>query len=277
MKTVIKTDELKVLVSGLRRELKKFGEGLPSHNQMLELVAKSLGHSNVASLLASSAREPHQAESPAFEKKWNYFGEERDTQNNKIFEGYRLFNDDGALDVSVKGESASRMVTGFTWTEMNGTADTVPGVAWASEVKRVGSRLVTEFEGSTEMDWNGQTTLVDLRGKNLWVAEDGSYYPEDACVAVAESLQGSRCLLDSALENHPGLTMRQSLLDSVFLFLKDRGLATNALSELNSPEWKEHLRSIDAENGIAIGYAQYAAGFALHLGEVIELKKLLTA
>ena len=277
MKTAIKRDEVKVLVSGLRRELKKFGEGLPSHNQMLEIVAKSLGHSSVAAFLATTASTAPEAESPPSEKKWNYLGEERDTKNHKKFEGYRLFNNDGALDVSVKGERATRMVSMFTWSEMNGTADTVPGVSLADKVTRTTLGLVTDFEGGTNMDWDGQTTLLDLRGEKLWVSENGDYYPEDACVALAESLQGSGCLLDSDLSDFPGITMRKSLMDSVLLFLNNKNLTTKAMNELTSPKWKEHVRNIDDDEGSAIGLAQYAAGFALHLGEILELKKMLAA
>ena len=63
-----------------------------------------------------------------------------------------------------------------------GTADLVPGnalIAGCSWFQDEDGNLAFEWKGETEMCWDGQYTRTDERGKTVYVAEDGTEWPED--------------------------------------------------------------------------------------------------
>lgn len=60
-----------------------------------------------------------------------------------------------------------------------GTYERVPGTALAVTVTIATSGgIEPEYEGTTEMDWDAQTT-VRRSGRRLWVDEDGHLWSED--------------------------------------------------------------------------------------------------
>lgn len=57
---------------------------------------------------------------------------------------------------------------------LRGTDELVGGIALAEPVLKDG-KIVPEYEGETEIDWNSQVTRT-RDGEDLWMCEEGGYF-----------------------------------------------------------------------------------------------------
>ncbi|MGY4224361.1 hypothetical protein ACVMIH_001722 [Bradyrhizobium sp. USDA 4503] len=65
--------------------------------------------------------------------------------------------------------------------EIVGTADLIPGNAWCEVLgRKPDGSLEFEYCDETKVCWDGQHTTKDERGKLLFVARDGTEWPEDS-------------------------------------------------------------------------------------------------
>lgn len=276
-------EDYKSVVSGLRRELKSMGIPPASHNQMLEALAKSLGHGNWAELQVAHRRRPV-VKLPV--PKETYDGEAVFQKEDLKYKGYRLFNDDGKLDLSVEGT----FVTGMQLWTLSGTYDDI--LAVTSDVNEVsreqGGELDIGFAGETDVNWDGQETRKDQRGVPLWMTEDGTAIAQDRCIVAPEGFDSETNLLSEEVLEDNELRQRDSLVEAAFRWLKDTKAVSQALAEMPSgadTDFFEHeffayagATFVDRTHKLSvIGEAQRAAGFLMHVGEFKELRKLLVA
>lgn len=64
-----------------------------------------------------------------------------------------------------------------------GTADTILATPQALSFERLpDGSIEVEWSGETEVHWDSQTTNKDERGFDIFVAEDGTEWPEDQLV-----------------------------------------------------------------------------------------------
>lgn len=255
------------MASGLRRELKKFEGPVPSYNQVLEFVAKSLGHSSYASLLKSGGRAP--AEPLATEEL------EASLSNQFI-----LHNAYGALDLGPvqHGEyPGSQLFHGLTWAMLEGTADIVPCSAKVSSVSRTKKGLVLEHGGGLEIYWDDQESQTDERKKRLWLVETGQKVAEDLAFVGPGSLDHFTGPLDPEIELSDEIQVRKDLVERVLKFILSKGLREQALAEMGlnaaedvfGPGFEKAADPFELRS--ALGRAQTACGFAMHLKEFRSL------
>lgn len=278
--------DYKNVVSGLRRELKAMGLPVASHTQMVEALAKAMGHKNWAALQVAHKSQPTAAPAApvaAVKPKDTYDGENVDLEDDLENKPYRLFNDDGSLDLAGEGS----LVTGLDLYGLEGTLDDITYcTANVNSVNREASgELDVQFSGDTEVNWDGQETRHDRRNVRLWWSENADAVPEDRCIVVPEGLDRGSNILNEEVVQEYDLPVRMELVDAAFRYLNDKGLADQALLEMGhdgdffGDEFYDNanqLRNSGKRKASALGLAQCAAGFCMHVGEFKVLLKRLT-
>lgn len=67
--------------------------------------------------------------------------------------------------------------------EITGTVDDIPGceagIVNEGVTRNADGEFVFDYSGDTEVNWDGQKTCRDERGKRLFYDEDGNVWPED--------------------------------------------------------------------------------------------------
>ncbi|KGT73705.1 hypothetical protein MA20_42930 [Bradyrhizobium japonicum] len=77
-----------------------------------------------------------------------------------------------------------------TGSEIVATADLIPGNAWCEITGRnPDGSLEFNHMDETKVCWDGQHTTTDARGKSLFVAHDGTEWPEDSISLEGEALR----------------------------------------------------------------------------------------
>ena len=278
--------DYKTLASGLRREM-----GLElSHNQVLEALAKALGHKSFAALKAAqptgslekAAAATTPAAVPAKAPNPNGWPEDMALHLEHAFclvladRPYQLLND-GRLDLVARGESAG-FVTGLHLTELSGTVEDI--LCCTGEVSSVERDAKGDIDinwgGSTDVNWDGQTTRVDGRGKSLWYTHNGDFVSEDACVAVPEGFSSEDMLDDDAVVDWE-LPVRDVLVQAVARYLRSELLVELALTELTDDDSiAQACEDLSDKATSALGRAQNAVGFQMHVDELHALEDLLS-
>ena len=286
--------DYKNVVSGLRRELKTFGVTTVSHNQMLELLAKSRGHTSYAALLAAQPPEAQPAPAvtaPPARKPYKAFAyaEERTyLAEMEKYKAYRLFNT-GQLDLCEDEDAVP--VHGLTMAKVAGTLDDI----WnclantnAATRQKDGS-LDIQYSGDTDVNWDDQETRRDTRGVALWQDGDCETVPEDSLVLVPEGCEDLNLLSEEALENEGiDLEPREELIDACFRWLKDNELVQAAVAELvwdeswggfedGFAEFADAIGAPGNKKASTLGKAQWVVGFAMHVHEFKQLRERLLA
>lgn len=239
--------ELKLAVTGLRRELKTvFGTATPSHTQCLELMARALGKSTYAELLVGLPEELPKAVSAATPPR------------------YPLVNLDGCFDLIEKGASG-RVVDGRDFSAMDGTVeDILYCVASASCASRDSSgELSPDYEGDTDVNWDGQETRRNKAGYQLWQSDGGDSVSEARVILVPEWFQGPDDEDDD--EDPQELPCREELLDAYHEYATGNQLSDKLKEEL--PRDGLASQTLDAIADVL--------GFALHRSECASLERML--
>lgn len=188
---------------------------------------------------------------------------------------FRLFNDTGALDLAAK----SVLFTGLTLNSLEGRRVVIPGTAYTSWSKRnrSGKLRVTESD-ETDVDWDAVTVSTDARGQPLWVvSERQCTISQDRLVLAPEGFADDDVedFYDEDRLQSYGIGNRAVLLDAVKRYLDEHGLVQDAHAELMGADYEVRARDVGASALSAIGKAQTAVGFAMHLGELHALRDSL--
>lgn len=278
--------DYKTVVSGLRRELKALGLPVASHTQMVEALAKAIGHKSWAALQATRMGQPALPAAPvavpATKVRETYDGENVDLEDDRDHKAYRLFNDDGSLDLSDEGA----LVTGLNLHLLEGTLDDIQYcTAGVSSVNRASSgELDIQHAGDTDVNWDGQETRHDSRNVPLWWSENAEAVPEDRCIIVPDGVDASTNILSEEVVSEHEFPVRVQLVDAAFRFLTDKGLAEQALLEMPhdgdffGDEFYDNANQLfrsGKREASALGLAQRATGFCLHVGEFKVLRERL--
>lgn len=84
----------------------------------------------------------------------------------------------------VPAGKAGQLVT-LEGAEITGTAETIPATAIAlSATRREDGTLEVQYEGQTDVDWDGQKTLKTPNGQRLYVTDSGEWVPESHVMLV---------------------------------------------------------------------------------------------
>jgi len=276
--------EVKTVTSALRRELKALGLDAPSHNQMLEAVAKSFGHKSYAAMLAAQPQVAPTAP-PALKPVVA-------TPAKGKYDGYELRNTRGELDLSTSGA----LVTGLWFNLATGTSDDIPqctaGISGAS--RNADGTLDFDHDGGTDVNWDGQFTRKNSRGVQLLCDESADEHPADCYILVPENWgdsvgfdeDSSINLLSQEVVEEYDLRVRDVLVAACLKWLVDKGQVAAALEELDYDEDFggftddfAHYADAVAEPGTkrvsVLGAAQWVAGFRMHVGEFASLREQL--
>lgn len=292
--------DYKNLASALRREL---GLTDVSHNQMLEAVAKSMGHKSYAALLATKPAAPAAPVAPAAPQApvysypfkpvqvYGYSGEKRFLAQLKKYKAYRLFNDEGELDLTKSGDLAE----GIGLAGVNGTLDDIRNCTCLIEGARrsKAGNLKPVHAGETDVNWDGQVTRTDTRGVDLYVDRNYEGVPADTLFLVPEGCAGAdggeavNLLSEEVAEEHD-FAVRSVLVEACMRWIVDKGLTAAALEELVydedwggfSDEFAEYADAIGepgTKDVSVLGQAQWVAGFQMHVREFKALRNELLA
>lgn len=200
MHTLSSRDDVKKLASALRKSLKALdGTCSLSHSHACEALAQSLGYKNWSTLCAALPESSAPAAAVAVVVQ-------------------PLSNRDGVYDLSKEG----RLVHALTFLDVDGTVEDIPGcVGQVSAVLgRGASGLDVDWEGSTDVNWDGQVTRTDERGVALWWC-DGDTVPEDQLLVVPDDFDASE------LEDYP---VRKPLVEAFIQHLRTQALLERAES-----------------------------------------------
>ena len=288
--------EYKDVVSGLRRELKALGFDLAGlgHNRMLELVARSMGHTSYAAMRAAQpAAVPTKVEAPKPSARQVYMTYAHDEEavflaELEQYQGYRLLNT-GQLDLCTDEEATP--VHGLTMAGMEGTLEDIWNCTCATNgaSRNEYGTLDAHHGGETDVNWDGQKTRCDTRGVELWVDGNCNAVPADTLVLVPEGCEDLNLLSEEALDNE-GIVLkpREELVDACYRWLVDNQLVAAALEELvwdegwggfgdGFAEKADAMGSPRNAKASVLGKAQWVAGFAMHVHEFKALREQLLA
>ncbi len=199
MHSISNRDDAKKLASALRKSIKAFdASSALSHSHACEALAQALGYKNWSTLCAALPESAPAVAAPAAESV------------------EPLSNAKGLFDFGKEG----RLVHGLTFCDVDGTVEDIPGcVGQVSTVLgRTLNGLDIDWEGSTDVNWDGQVTRTDERGVALWWA-DGEAVPEDQLLVVPDNFDASE------LEDYP---VRKPLLEAFIQHLRTQGLLGRA-------------------------------------------------
>jgi len=260
--------DYKTVTTALRRELKALGLPPVSPAQMFEVLSKALGHKNWATLQVAQPPKAPKA-------KPTYGLEADDAEDDARFKGYRLFNKQGHYDLSREGV----LVNGFSGLIANAALEDVLAVTVMvdSVTRKRDGNLDLHGCDETDYDTGSSEHRKDRRGQYLWGYEADAL-PQDRLL-VAPEMSGYKPnvdFLDSDYSNR--CPLRQDIIEGAHRWLLDKSLVDQALEELAAGDfvllarrWGVEL----SETVSAIGQAQYAVGFGLHLREFGVLQLLL--
>jgi hypothetical protein len=190
----------KTVVSALRRELKAAGKQSESfsHTECLTLMAKALGFATWNAWEATLTDTESAA--PILKAK------------------YPLVND-GSFDFIKIGEKGLPYTSFFT--KLDGTKESVPGVATVlSAARPVGGSTDWDIDhDGTDVDWDGQKTLVDKQGNIRWVDEDGDEHSGAQVIFLPDEFDGE---ID---ELNDDLPVRTPLLRAFLEYFKEKALS----------------------------------------------------
>lgn len=254
--------ELKKFASALRRELKLiYSDTSPSHTQVLELLAKSLGHKNASSLWAALPDTESSASGslPASQASACVQSEQADETAAK----WPLKNINGLYDLCKVGHGGA-IVHGRTFAHMQGTVDdifTCVNYVNAASRKKDGSVFMSRTD-DTDVNWDGQETRTTPEGEALWAGEDHRIYGQWSLVLIPEGMQLR--LKDDAYVSK--LPVRKELIEAY----------VRASHELQlMPALKNHVEHL--AQAPELEQVADLVGFALHPGEVRQLAQLVAA
>ena len=63
-----------------------------------------------------------------------------------------------------------------------GTFEVLYGVAQLIHPKIVDNKIEFDYEGDTEVDWNSQTTVLDKKGRRIFVDAEGFHWSENEVI-----------------------------------------------------------------------------------------------
>lgn len=247
--------EFKSAVSALRKALREhYGKSVPTHTQCLELLAAALGATSYAQLRAHWADAPRTASAPVA----SVTAPAADASPKAVGESLR--NDWGQFDLVGEGEDGT-VVLGLDFSEMNGTVEDIFYCVAAAETGyRDNGRLVPQYDGETDVNWDGQETRRDERGNDLWEARGScDSVPSSKLVLVPENFDPAADPDDAG--KWPW-RVRENLLDAYVSYIRRHGLAQAlvagqaAFADLDDP---------------TLAQVAEALGFALHYGELEAL------
>lgn len=235
--------ELKLAVTGLRRELKAlFGAATPSHTQCLELMARALGKAAYAELLVGLPEDsPKPAAAPAKPR-------------------YPLANVGGRFDLVEKGESG-KVVDGLDFEAVEGTVDDILYcVASADCASRdAAGELSPDYLGDTNVNWDGQEIRRNKAGHQLWQSTGGDSVSEIRLILVPEWFS------EPDDEDTLDLPNREELLDTYLEYATEHKLIDKLKEELPRDELASQTLVDIAD----------VLGFALHRGEWVSLERMV--
>lgn len=170
--------DFKTTVSALRRELKTAypeASSHPSHAAMQELLAKALGASSYAELIAKLPKEPAAGKVKA---------------PSEVKPRYPLQNLDGRFDLVEEGEEGEPRY-GIDFSTIRGTSETIYAcTADVSMASRLGAgNFDITYGGETDVNWNSQVSDKDDDGHVLWVNESGETVRSGAILLVPEDFK----------------------------------------------------------------------------------------
>ncbi len=200
MHTISNRDDAKKLASALRKSIKTFdASSALSHSHACEALAQALGYKNWSTLCAALP----ESEPPA-------------PKASAVAPVEPLSNQGGAFDFSSEG----RLVHALTFIDVDGTVEDIPGCVGqvSSVLGRTPTGLDVDWEGSTDVNWDGQVTRTDARGVALWWV-DGESVPEDQLLVVPDNFNAQE------LEDYP---VRKPLLEAFMQYLRTQGLLEKA-------------------------------------------------
>lgn len=179
MTVIIKTQaEFKSTVKSLRKALKSNSMmETVSYNQVSDLLARAFGSVNTAAMLATltDTEQPVQKAPP---------------QPAAVLEGAPLMrNVDGIFDLVPLGVEG-RVVRGSNFEALVGTVEDIEfckGLA-SSGTRDVNGAIEPDWEGTTEVNWDGQSSRTDLFGNKYWITENDESVsvPEQNTILVPE-------------------------------------------------------------------------------------------
>lgn len=250
--------ELKSVVSALRRELNTAAPGLRlGHSQVLEMMAKALGASNLAHLQASlraNAEQPAPVAAAVSGDVW------------------RLSNDKGQLDLVAPQRQASdddwlngnEFVAGIGFADLQGTLDDILGCTAGvqSTYRAPNGQLMFDHGGETNVNWDNQQTRR-LNGERLWADDFGTPVRESECVLVPGSFDGMNCR-----EECSELPVRSALVRHYAALARHRNEVPALTESLAAHE--------DEQDSPLLDELARIIGFTLHWGEYLALQEALS-
>ncbi len=234
--------EFKQVTSSLRKELKAlYADSAPSHAQCLELLAKALGASSFAEV---QAKLPPEVAKP----------------KASVTSRFPLKNKFGLLDLVEKGEEG-RVVEGRSFGELEGTVDDIQYcVCYASNGSRSADGSIDpQYEGETDVNWDGQTTRVDSEGAMIWQTQGGDSVSAHQLILVPEDFDAED--EDAGFD----LPNREVLLDAYLELAQEKGIVKALLEQVQEDKLESELLDELADT----------IGFSLHRGELTSLEAML--
>ncbi len=99
-----------------------------------------------------------------------------------VEKSYRLINQ-GEFDLAEDGV----LVDGRDFADVTATVETIPEcTAGIASVTREGREVVVDYDGATDVNWDGQKTDKDARGFKIFQDDNGNQVTEDVVIVVPE-------------------------------------------------------------------------------------------
>lgn len=233
-------EDTRKFVSALRRELSAQGIAL-SHNKTLDLFAKSLGFSGAEALSATYPDTGLATKRPATLLA---------TKANSL--EFPLRND-GQFDFCKSGV----MLHGVSWAEVEGRVEDIEKCIALTDgaLRGEDGELNLEYQGTTEVNWDGQTSRLSMWGHHLYQVSGIVDFVEEPYLVIAPEGLDTPKLVNQWMTSKEASAkyIRSALVQAYAEYLQQR--KTLKLSSMSENE----LSTLCATEARNVGFSLTAA------------------